>query len=226
MTITTIILDDNPQELAYMQNLLEGIADLELVESFSSPIKAEEWLQKNQVDLIITDIEMEHMSGLELISNLKNPPLVIFASTYPKYAAESFKLNPIHYLVKPISDVDLRIAVERVNEKLSNKPSDEFIIIKSGHSEFNKVKLADILFIEADNDYVKVICSEQEYRTHCTLKEVQSRLPAEKFIKTHRSYLVNIKNLSSITGSSLQIQDFTIPLSRAYKQEVHDIMGS
>ena len=219
MTISTIILDDNPNDLRELRKLLSRIPEVELIESFSNPVLANIWMRENIVDLLISDIEMKEMSGLDLVDKVEHPPQVIFASSHSKYAAESFKLNPIHYLVKPIDEADLKTGIQRVVDKLQRNNLDEFIIIKVGYSEFHKVKIDDILFIEADDDYAKVILSNKEYRTHSTLKTLHARLP-KMFLKTHRSYLVNANKISKAGGNTLHVNDYTIPLSRAYKQDV------
>ena len=223
MKITTIIIDDNPEHLSCLEKLLLEIEEVELVNKFTNPTKTKEWLLKNKVDLLITDIEMSHLNGFELIKQLAKPPLVIFASYHPKYAADSFEFEPLHYLVKPINEIDLRIGIERVKNKLIDSQSTEYIIIKEGHTMFHKINFSDILFAEADNDYVKVICKEKEYRTHCTLKEIENRL-SNDFVKTHRSYLANLSHITEINGTFLQIKKYNIPLSRAYKKEVYNKM--
>lgn len=224
MKINTIILDDNLEHLSYLEKLLSEIEEVELIQKFTNPTKTKEWLQKNKVDLLISDIEMNHLNGLELINQLEKPPFVIYVSSYPKYAAKSFELEPLHYLVKPINEIDLRIAIERAKNKILKKEVEEYIIIKEGHALFHKISLSDILFIEADNDYVKVICKKKEYRTHCTLKEIENRL-GSNFIKTHRSYLVNQSHINKINGTFAEIKNYTIPVSRAYKQTVYDRLG-
>ncbi|MBC8265800.1 MAG: response regulator transcription factor [Flavobacteriales bacterium] len=207
-----------------LEKLLSEIEEVELIQKFTNPTKTKEWLQKNKVDLLISDIEMNHLNGLELINQLEKPPFVIYVSSYPKYAAKSFELEPLHYLVKPINEIDLRIAIERAKNKILKKEVEEYIIIKEGHALFHKISLSDILFIEADNDYVKVICKKKEYRTHCTLKEIENRL-GSNFIKTHRSYLVNQSHINKINGTFAEIKNYTIPVSRAYKQTVYDRLG-
>jgi two-component system, LytTR family, response regulator len=221
MEIRTIILDDNVEHLSYLENLLSKIEEVNLIQKFINPTKTKVWLQKHKVDLLITDIEMNHLNGLELMSQLKHPPLVIFASSYPSYAAKSFKLEALHYLVKPINEIDLKIGIERAKSKIFRKETEEYIIIKEGHILFHKIKLTDVLFVEADDDYVKVICKEREYRTHCTLKEIASRL-SKNFMKTHRSYFVNKMHIDKTSGTFLQIKNYTIPVSRAYKQTIYD----
>ena len=213
--IKTVILDDTSEDLSYLEKLLDEIEEVELIRKFTNPEKTKEWLQKNKVDLLISDIEMKNLNGLELVDQLEKPPMVIFASTYPNYAARSFEYDPIHYLVKPINEIDLRIGIERVKNKIIGSEIEEYIIIKEGYGFFNKINLSDILFVEADNDYVKIICKNQEYRTHCTFKDIENRLP-KHFIKTHRSYLVNQSHIDKINGTFLVIDNYTIPISRTY----------
>jgi DNA-binding LytR/AlgR family response regulator len=219
MKITTIILDDNLEHLSYLEKLLLEIEEISLVQKFTNSIKAQEWLSKNKVDLLITDIEIKNLNGLELMEQLEKPPQVIFASTYPEYAADSFKLDPLHYLAKPINEIDLRIAIERAKNKLLKKEVEEHIIIKEGHALFHKINLSDIFFVEADDDYVIVSCKAKKYRTHSSLKVIHKRL-TENFIRTHRSYIVNKQHITTYTNIDLKVGSFIIPISRAYKDKV------
>ena len=224
MKIKTILVDDNPHDLDYLRNLIENNKYIEIIRTFTNPILALQFLKENKIDLMFSDIEMREMSGLKLINSLSQPPLIIFVSSFPKYAIDSFQFEPLHFIEKPISELDLHIAIDRAKNRIQNKKKfEDYIIVKKGHSEFIKISYNDILFIEADNDYVQIYTEKQMTRTHCTLKEVFTKLPKD-FMKTHRSYIINKQYASTLSTSSLKISGYTIPISRAYQADVKNYL--
>jgi two-component system, LytTR family, response regulator len=220
MKIKTIIVDDNPEHLNQIENLIEDNKDIQLIRTFTNPILALHFLKENKIDLIFSDIEMKGMSGLDLINSLSNPPLIVFVSSFPAYAIDSFKFEALHFIKKPISERELYTAIDRAKNRMRNiSKSEDYIIIKKGHSDFVKIIYNNILFIEADNDYVQIITKDKTIRTHCTLKKILKELP-KNFIKTHRSYIINKKYASTLSSSSIRISEYTIPISRAYKSDM------
>ena len=220
MKINTILLDDNPNHLDCIRILIEENKDIQLIRTFTNPILALQFLKENKIDLMFSDIEMKEMNGLDLINSLEKPPLIVFVSSFPKYAIDSFQFEPLHFIEKPISEIDLHIAIDRAKNRIQNKrKTEDYIIIKKGHSEFIKILYNDILFIEADNDYVQIYTEKQITRTHCTLKEIFEKLP-KYFMKTHRSYIINKQYASTLSTSSLKILEYTIPVSRAYQSDI------
>ena len=224
MKINTILVDDNPNHLEYIRILIEENKDIQLIRTFTNPILALQFLKENKIDLMFSDIEMKEMSGLDLINSLEKPPLIVFVSSFPKYAIDSFQFEPLHFIEKPISEIDLHIAIDRAKNRIQNKKKfEDYIIVKKGHSEFIKISYNDILFIEADNDYVQIYTEKQMTRTHCTLKDIFEKLP-KYFMKTHRSYIINKQYASTLSTSSLKILEYTIPISRAYQSDIKNYL--
>ncbi len=224
MKIKTILVDDNPNHLDSIKILIEENKDIQLIRTFTNPVLALQFLKENKIDLIFSDIEMKEMSGLNLINSLEKPPLIVFVSSFPKYAIDSFQFEPLHFIEKPISELDLHIAIDRAKNRIQNKKKfEDYIIVKKGHSDFIKISYNDILFIEADNDYVQIYTEKQITRTHYTLKEIFKKLPKD-FIKTHRSYIINKQWASTFSTSSLKISGYTIPISRAYQTDVKNYL--
>ena len=220
MKIKTILVDDNPNHLDCIRILIKGNKDIQLIRTFTNPILALQFLKENKIDLMFSDIEMKEISGLDLINSLEKPPLIVFVSSFPKYAIDSFQFEPLHFIEKPISELDLHIAIDRAKNRIQNKKKfEDYIIVKKGHSEFIKISYNDILFIEADNDYIQIYTEKQMTRTHCTLKDILQKLP-KYFMKTHRSYIINKQCASTLSTSSLKISGYTIPISRAYQADV------
>jgi len=224
MKIKTILVDDNPHDLDYLRNLIENNKYIQLIRTFTNPILALQFLKENKIDLMFSDVEMREMSGLKLINSLSQPPLIVFVSSFPKYAIDSFQFEPLHYIVKPITELDLHIAIDRAQNRMKNKNKfEDYIIVKKGHSDFIKILYNNILFIEADNDYVQIYTEKETIRTHCTLKEIFTKLP-KYFIKTHRSYIINKQYASTLSTSSLKILEYTIPISRAYQADLKNYL--
>ena len=167
MKIKTILVDDNPNHLDCIRILIQENKDIQLISTFTNPILALQFLEQNKIDLIFSDIEMKEMSGLDLINAIEKPPLIVFVSSFPKYAIDSFQFEPLHFIEKPISELEIHIAIDRAKNRIKNKDkSEDYIIVKKGHSEFIKISYDDILFIEADNDYVQIYTKKQMTRTH------------------------------------------------------------
>ena len=224
MKIKTILVDDNPNHLDCIRILIEENKDIQLIRTFTNPILALQFLKENKIDLIFSDIEMKEMSGLDLINSLEKPPLIVFVSSFPKYAIDSFQFEPLHFIEKPISELEVHIAIDRAKNRMNNKnKSEDYIIVKKGHSDFIKILYNDILFIEADNDYVQIYTEKQKVRTHCTLREIFTKLP-KYFIKTHRSYIINKQYASTLSTTSLKILEYTIPISRAYQADLKNYL--
>ena len=228
MTINCIIIDDEP--LA-RKGLKEYIADtdfLKLVGEFDNPIKATELLSKGTVQLMFLDIQMPKITGLEFFKSLRHAPPVIFTTAYPQYALDGFDLNALDYLVKPISfERFLKAAlkakeyheVRHQNDKTSADQKDDYFFIKADN-KLVKVFFDEILFVEALQNYVTIHTADKKYITYLTFKSVEEYLPADKFIKTHKSFIISASKINSIEGNDIRIGNHHVPISRNEKEEV------
>jgi DNA-binding LytR/AlgR family response regulator len=229
MKLSCIIIDDEP--LA-RKGLKEYIADtdfLDLVGEFDSPVKAADLISKGQVQLLFLDIQMPRITGLDFFKSLPQPPPVIFTTAYPQYAVEGFEVNALDYLLKPISfDRFLKAALKakeyyEVREKNVTEPaagSDHFFI--KADNKLVRISYDEILFAEALQNYVTIHTTDRKYLTYLTFKSVEEYLPSDRFIKTHKSYIVSASRIDSIEANDIRIGTHHIPISRNLKDEVMD----
>lgn len=217
--ITAICIDDNRVDLSIIRTFLSTNPNVGLKESFSDPREAVSYLKDNKVDIIFTDIEMDDLNGLEVLSQVEYNPMVVFISSHPKYAADSFQFEPLNYIVKPVSETDIITSIERAKSRLKGLSTKNFIIVKSSYNEFNKLYLKNILFIEAEGDYLKIVCTDKELKTYDRIKNFKLQLPKE-FRQPHRSYIVNMNKIDSIIEDVIHISSHLIPISRLYKKEI------
>ena len=227
MTINCIIIDDEPLARKGLNEYINDTGFLHLLGEFDSPLKATELLGKGEVDLVFLDIQMPKITGIEFIKSLKNAPPVIFTTAYPNHALEGFEVNAMDYLVKPVSfERFLKAALKakeyyEVREKNSttkNADSDYFFIKADGR--LVKIFYDDILFAEGLQNYVTIHTKEKKYITYLTFKAVEDYLPAQQFIKVHKSYIVCAAKIDSIEGNEVLIGGHHIPISRGLKEDV------
>ncbi|HEX5653954.1 MAG TPA: LytTR family DNA-binding domain-containing protein [Chitinophagaceae bacterium] len=228
MIIRCIIVDDEP--LA-RKGLKEYIADtdfLELLGEFDNPLKVTELISRGEVQLLFLDIQMPKITGLEFFKTLKNPPPVIFTTAYPQFALDGFEVNALDYLLKPVSFERFFKAALKAKEYYEVREKNQHEVTPAAADYFfikadNKlVKLAfeDILFAEALQNYVIIHTKEKKYITYLTFRSVEEYLPADRFIKTHKSYIIAAARIESIEGNDIRIGTHHIPISRNLKEEV------
>jgi DNA-binding LytR/AlgR family response regulator len=203
------------------------VPSLELVAESSNALEAENYLNTTSIDLLLLDIEMPDMTGLELTKKMGNKrPLIIFTTSKKDYAVEAFELNVVDYLVKPIELPRLKQAVERANEALeSNKEEVKveeqgFVFVKDS-GVLKRISIDDILFLEAMGDYVKVHTAQKFHVVHATLKSIEEKLPSSKFVRVHRSYIVAINKIDYIQEGAIKIGKASIPVADTHKSNLN-----
>lgn len=230
MQINCIIIDDEPLARKGLKEYIADIDFLNLVGEFDSPLKAAEQIAKGDVQLLFLDIQMPKITGLDFFKTLQHAPPVIFTTAYPQYALDGFELNALDYLVKPISfDRFLKAAmrakefyeIRQINatEVKKDETGPGYFFIKADN-KLVKLQFDEILFAEALQNYVVIHTREKKYITYLTFKSVEEYLPANQFIKTHKSYIVSALKIESIEGNDIQIGQHHIPISRNLKDEV------
>lgn len=222
-----IIVDDNKMARMALKQLVSQIPDLELVAECTDATEALSSLNNTQIDLLLLDIEMPDMSGLDLTRNLgNNRPLIIFTTAKKDYAVEAFELNVVDYLVKPLAFPRFKQAIEKAAEALeSNKEEVKveeqgFVFVKD-NGVLKRISIDDILFLEAMGDYVKVHTAQKFHVVHATLKSIEEKLPASKFIRVHRSYIVAINKIDYIQEGTISIGKTTIPVADTHKSNLN-----
>lgn len=234
--IRCIAVDDEPLALEIIEDYAKKSAALQLVQKFTRAADALKFLQEEErVDLIFLDIKMPDIDGIQLVKSLKNPPLIIFTSAYEQYALDGYNLDVIDYLLKPISFERFLKSVTKVQEYLSKEkaPSsatsgdgklNDYIFIKTEY-KIIKINLEDILFIEALKDYTKIYTQNQPVLTLRSLKSFENKLPQEKFIRVHRSYLVSLDKINSVERNTVMIANQPIPISEGYRDRFYELIS-
>lgn len=230
-SIKCIVVDDEPLAIAGICILIKKVPFLELVQTFLNPEEATTFLRDNPVDLIFSDIKMPQCNGIDWLKTLETKPLIIFTTAHTEYAVEGYELNAMDYLLKPVSFERFYKAVTKVQEymelkQLQGQPvADKHIFVRCS-GKFEKIILDDILYIEGLKDYVKIVVenSKQNLITAMNVKTISEKLPPQQFIRTHRSYLVNVNKIRSIDKDSVMLPDTTIPLGETYKEAVFKLI--
>jgi DNA-binding LytR/AlgR family response regulator len=210
-----------------LKQLVSQVQGLDLIAECNDAAEALEVLNSNQVDLLLLDIEMPGMTGLDFIKKLGNSkPLIIFTTAKKDYAVEAFELNVVDYLVKPIALPRFKQAVDKAMETLdSNKQElkveeQGFVFVKD-NGILKRIAIDDILFLEAMGDYVKVHTPQKFHVVHATLKSIEEKLPSSKFIRVHRSFIVAINKIDYIQEGTISIGKTTIPVADTHKSNLN-----
>jgi DNA-binding LytR/AlgR family response regulator len=229
--VNILIVDDNKIALTTMKQLASQVKDITVAGECANAIDAYDFLQEQPVDLVFLDIEMPGMTGIELTKNLGHKkPLIIFTTSKREYAAEAFDLNVADYIVKPVTPLRFIQAVDKAREILQSNTEEfklndaEFIFIRDSNI-VRRLKLDDILFAEAMGDYVKLYTPQKFYAIHTTLKTVEERLPASKFLRVHRSYIVALTKIDTIQDGDLVLNGKPVPVADAYRSALNKRMN-
>lgn len=232
-----VIIDDEPLAVDVIESYINQIGGMEIVAKCNNPLDAITILNKHQVDLIFLDIEMPNLTGLDLVKTVDSIPQFIFTTAYPQHALDGFELNATDYLVKPIPFQRFLKAVSRAKEKYelehsiaaqSNTSSEnnknDFIFVKSEYENI-KVNIQDIKYIEGLKDYIKIhLKSEKTLLTLSSFKAILEKLPSN-FIRTHRSYIINIDCIRAMQKTNVFINDIRIPIGETFKKVVLKRLG-
>ncbi|HLN21144.1 MAG TPA: LytTR family DNA-binding domain-containing protein [Bacteroidales bacterium] len=229
----TIAIDDEPLALQLVTGYINRTSGLNFVGAFDNPVDAEEFLLNNPVDLIFLDIRMPDMSGIEFARNKMKGPKIVFTTAYEKYALEGYKLQIVDYLLKPFSYEEFLMAVTKAQRliKLEDKAAGmsevnaDFLFLKSDY-KIRRINFNDILYIEGLKDYVKVftVNASKPYLSLTSLKQMEAKLPEGKFMRVHRSFIVNLGKIDTIERSRIIFGKEYIPVSEQYKDKFQEFL--
>ncbi len=228
MKINCLIIDDEPLAINVIKNYLEPIENFEVINTFSNPIEGLNFLKNNNVDVIFLDINMPVLDGINFIKSLENPPLLIITSAYSQFAIETYELDVLDYLVKPIEFPRLMKALNKVSKRLENKnngpheisPESPFIFVKIDKKRMKKIFFNEILVIESLKDYLKINTLTGKYIIHSTLQDFTDLLPERNFLRIHRSYTIAIDKIDAVEGNSIEIEGLRYVIGRSYMEHV------
>jgi DNA-binding LytR/AlgR family response regulator len=232
MKLKCIIVDDEPLAIEIIESYVDRLDDIEVVATCNNALKAFEIVQKQQVDLIFLDIQMPKLTGIDFVKTLKNPPKIILTTAYRDYALESYELEVVDYLLKPISFERFLVALQKVykfDPKVENEDplmDDEAYIFLKADKKMVKVMLSDILFIESQKDYIRINTAEKDIISHQKISYLEEKLPEECFIRIHRSFIVPIRKIESYSASAIEVPGKELPIGRLYKNKVLEILQS
>jgi DNA-binding LytR/AlgR family response regulator len=224
-----IVIDDEPLARAGLQKMLAGISSVELLDSFSNAMDANDFLKDNDVELMFLDIEMAALNGLEFAKSLITKPLIIFITAYPQYALDSYETDAIDYLVKPVRMERLLKAINKAENylKLLQKNNEEpetasvendYVFIKSDR-RFVKIFFKEILYIEGLKDYVVIQTENKKVLTAMNIKTIHAQLPDKNFTRVSKSFIVNTNHIVSVDAHAVYIKEEEIPIGSNFKDE-------
>lgn len=230
--IQCVAIDDEPLALKQMVNYVKKTPNLELLSSFTSAIKALDFLQNNEVDLLFLDINMPDLSGIDFVKSLSNPPKVIFTTAYREYALEGFQVDAADYLVKPISYSDFLLSVDKTRTRYFNKlvepvVDDNYLFIKSEYRTL-RINYDDIVYIESMSDYVRLHLDEKKsVMALMSMRKIMGHLPSSIFMRVHRSFIVNLSKIHTIERNRIIFnKDEYIPVSDQYKDDFQSFVDT
>lgn len=232
--LRVLIVDDEYLAMNIIENFLQHLEEFEIVAKVKSPITALNMLQEQAIDLLFLDIQMPTLSGNQLLRSLKHPPVTIFTTAYTDYAIEAYDLNVVDYLLKPFSFERFLQAIQKAKEQLNSAqppaptlpdapvpaPAGKDFFSVKVDGKVQKIKFDEILFIEGLKEYVRIVCQAGKYVTLESLRNLEDILPAGKFLRVHKSYIVAIGKVNALNGNMLEIGPVKIPVSRDKKEEV------
>jgi DNA-binding LytR/AlgR family response regulator len=229
--IRCIIIEDERLAQDVIKSHLEKAGRLTLVGVYRNAPEAKEAIEKDEVDLIFLDIQLPGMTGLNFLRTLTNPPLVVFTTSYPEYALESYEFNVIDYLLKPVSYERFSKTIDKIIDgKIFKSPGGEtrpflreHIFIRSDN-KFYRIRFSDIIYIEGMKDYLKIHTGEHVIITHQTMGEMENILPPGQFIRIHKSYIISVSRIKAVFGNSVDMAGTLLPIGLNYKERMMDLI--
>lgn len=233
MKINCLIVDDEPLAANVIKKFLTDYKDIEVLNTCQDALEAFSYLTNSanqKVDLMFLDINMPEISGMDLMRRLETKPLTVITTAYREYAVEGYELDVFDYLMKPISLGRFIRTIEKITEhfelinkvassSLLDQEKEEHIFIKVD-KKMIKLYFSDILYIESLKDYVRIVCTSENFIAHSNLGSFTSNLPEDKFIRVHRSYTISLSKIKSLEGNNINIAGKIIPIGRNYQVEI------
>jgi DNA-binding LytR/AlgR family response regulator len=229
MKIKCIIIDDEPLAIEVIKAHLHEFSNMDLIGTFNNPIDALTTIEKDDIDVVFLDINMPKMSGLDFIKNIKTAPNFIITTAYREFAVESFDLDVLDYLVKPIPFTRFLKSINKLSQKINNDKNTDtqneksFIFLKVD-KKLIKVKYEEVFYIESLKDYIKVFTKSGDYLVHKSLTGITEELPNNQFLRIHRSYTVALDKVDALEGNSILIVNKRIPIGRKYANHAKDVI--
>lgn len=226
-----VVIDDEPFALDLIKDYIQRTPFLELTQFFSNPFKALDYLNREKVDILFLDINMPELSGIQLIRALQSPPMVVFTTAYPEFAAESYEYNAVDYLVKPVKYERFLKSVSKASGLIGSAKqhhqsestnvqdqSSEALFVKSGN-QLVKILPGEILYVEAAGNYMCFHTRERKLMSLLTMKDVLGMLSSDEFVRIHKSYIIALKHLHAIERHDVVVNGKQIPIGITYREQ-------
>jgi len=228
-----LIVDDEPIAIRIIKNHLMSFSNIEVVGECSNAIEAIGVLAKQQVDLIFLDIQMPQLTGLELIRSLQHPPFIIFTTAFRDFAVDAFDLGVVDYLLKPFSLGRFAKAISKFYQQISEQNSSftsressvnpEYLFLKAD-KKIHKIDIEELIYIESLGDYIIAHTKSGKITSKERIRNLNERLPNNKFLRIHRSYIVSIKHIDAVLSGCIEIGAQRIPIGRNFKEQVETFL--
>ncbi|MFC2186512.1 LytR/AlgR family response regulator transcription factor [Fulvivirgaceae bacterium LMO-SS25] len=225
MKTKCIIIEDEPLALEGLKNHVKKLKSLQLEKEFDNAIDAIEFLNSNTIDLIFLDIEMDELSGIDLLESITYSGHIIITTAYPSYALKGYELNVTDYLLKPYSFERFIKAVNKAIDKKAIQDDSNFIFIKT-ENKLVKIDIDSILFIEGMGDYRRIHSTEKKIMTLENFNELEKRIPSIKICRVHKSFMVSISKIEAIERNRIKIKDTIIPISKTYQESFFQLINN
>ena len=235
--IRCIIIDDEPLALQQMEGYIKKIPYLELVAACQSAIEAKEILENEKIDAIFCDINLPELNGLDFIKSLENPPMVVFTTAYSEYAVEGFQLNAVDYLLKPFGCDEMKRAAEKLKkcqdairslQEVSQVDEDDAMFLKTEY-KIVRINISHIKYVEAMSEYLRIYLTDysRPIIVLLSMKKMEERLSSRKFMRVHRSYIINLKMIQDISKNRISLgDDIEIPIGDSYRDQFNAYINS
>ncbi|WP_297087730.1 LytTR family DNA-binding domain-containing protein [uncultured Draconibacterium sp.] len=220
MVLNCIIVDDEPLSQDVLGDYVNACPELQLVAVCSDALEAGQILKDEKVDLLFLDINMPKLSGIGFIKSLKEPPLFILVTAYPEFALEGFEVDAVDYLLKPVSFERFRTALNRAIERFSMRKENnpQHLMVRANKKDY-RLNFNEIIYLEAQGDYVRFITESQSLMVHGRLKDFLAALPEKQFGRIHKSYVVSLSKVVYLEGNQVSLGEIKLPVSLSFKDE-------
>lgn len=212
--IKCLIIEDEPLAVKVLSDYISQTPFLELQGAFRDAILATSFLRENSTDLIFLDIHLPKLKGMAFLRTLSNPPAVIITTAYHQYAVEGFELNVTDYLLKPIEFERFLTAANKVKTE-KEEPKDHLFL--NVQKKKVKISFSDIVYVESQREYIKIVTTKKEYLSKMSTHEIEALLPAGRFQRIHRSFIISIDRLESYTAEAVEVNGVSLPIGRGYR---------
>lgn len=225
-----LVVDDEFLARKLLIDYISKIDILHVIAQCSNAFEAITYLQKERIDILLLDIQMPDITGLELLRNLQNAPCVILTTAYSEYALESYNLNVVDFILKPVGFPRFFQAINKAIEKLDRhvttetaaytvKRSNDFLMVKANY-KMHKINFDDLLFIEGQHEYVTFNLANRRITALYSLRNLEEQLPSDRFIRIHKSFIVSLRHIEDIEGNLMTVAGNKIPIGGSYREEL------